>query len=222
MSDSSDIKTFKITGGAEIFGSKRTRKSVKNTARINQTGGNELHGVSSNITMIRGNETPSIATHSAPIQSTNIIPRIQNVAAPPKIIPAPSQPFQVTPPTQSQQTPQTPQTGGADDKVIRVELRKHATPKRVHLNPKKSEPHKIVHSKKDKTRKVRKVTVGVSSLHKRMTRAKKLSDKVKEVPLQELRDQLIKKGLIKSTSKAPEQVLRQIAADAQIVAGKAL
>jgi hypothetical protein len=55
-----------------------------------------------------------------------------------------------------------------------------------------------------------------------MTRAKKMHKKVKETPLDELKKQLIAKKLIKPTSKAPESVLRQIAADAQIVAGKAL
>ena len=69
---------------------------------------------------------------------------------------------------------------------------------------------------------MRKVTLGVSSLHKRLTRAKKMREKVKEVPINELKEQLVKKGLIKSSSKAPESVLRQIALDSQIVAGKAL
>jgi hypothetical protein len=46
--------------------------------------------------------------------------------------------------------------------------------------------------------------------------------KVKEMPLDKLKEELLKKKLIKSTSKAPESVLRQIATDAQIVEGKAL
>ena len=69
---------------------------------------------------------------------------------------------------------------------------------------------------------MRKLTLGVSSLHKRMTRAKKMHKTVKDMPLDKLKEELIKKKLIKATSKAPESVLRQIAADAQIVAGKAL
>jgi hypothetical protein len=55
-----------------------------------------------------------------------------------------------------------------------------------------------------------------------MTRAKKMQKTVKEMPLDKLKEELIKKKLIKLTSKAPESVLRQIAADAQIVEGKAL
>jgi hypothetical protein len=42
------------------------------------------------------------------------------------------------------------------------------------------------------------------------------------MPLAELKAQLIKRGLIKESSKAPESVIRQIAADAQIVVGSAL
>jgi hypothetical protein len=125
-------------------------------------------------------------------------------------------------PQQSVLTDPTKQAGGSDNKLIKVELKKTATPKRVHLNPKKHNAPKAVLVKKDKTKKVRKVTLGVSSLHKRITRAKKLKEKVKQVPIQQLREQLIKKGLIKPTSKAPESVLRQIATDSQIVAGKAL
>ena len=66
------------------------------------------------------------------------------------------------------------------------------------------------------------MTLGVKALHKRMTRAKKMTRKVKEMSLTQLREHLIQKKLIKPTSKAPEAVLRQMAADAQIVAGKAL
>ena len=77
--------------------------------------------------------------------------------------------------------------------------------------------------KKSETRKKnRKVLLGVSSLHKRMTRAKKMHKKVKEMPLDKLREELISKKLIKSTSKAPEAILRQIATDAQIVDSKSL
>ena len=42
------------------------------------------------------------------------------------------------------------------------------------------------------------------------------------MPLEILREKLIKGGLIKSNSKAPESVLRQIAADAEVVKNKAL
>jgi len=42
------------------------------------------------------------------------------------------------------------------------------------------------------------------------------------MPLDKLKEELVKKKLIKPTSKAPEGVLRQIAADAQVLEDKAL
>lgn len=120
----------------------------------------------------------------------------------------------VTPPQPAQHSLQ----GGA--KSIRVELKKSATQKKVHLNPKK-DGHVQVH-KKEKTKKNRRITLGLVGLQKRLTRAKKIHRHVKEMPLAELKAQLVKRGLVKETTKAPESVLRQIAADAQIVVGSAL
>ena len=42
------------------------------------------------------------------------------------------------------------------------------------------------------------------------------------MPLDKLKEKLIKGGLIKANSKAPEKLLRQIAGDAEVVAKKAL
>lgn len=105
--------------------------------------------------------------------------------------------------------PETP-----DTRQIRVEL-KHK--KKVHLNPKKPEVQK-----QKKTKKVRKVTIGLRTFHRRITRAKKLHKKMKDLPLDKLREKLVKDGLIKATSKAPESVLRQIASDSEVVNKKAL
>lgn len=115
--------------------------------------------------------------------------------------------------------------GASTHKSIKVELKKRGSAKRVHLQPKKAAGPVV--SKKQglsagTTRKVRRFTLGVSSLQKRMTRAKKVQKKVDDMPLDKLKALLVQKKLIKATSKAPESILRQIAADAQIVAGKAL
>ena len=236
----SDIKTVQIIGGAmdEMGKIKKTRRNTRRNRggqqEQEQHGGqadasaaaataSSLRGVSANIMLVRGTE-PSQASVAATAASTNPAKWLNGpIPAPPHISPSPSyvpaNPNQASAPTGQYGA----QAGGsATDRHIKVELRKSKTPKKVHLNPKKQdEPKKELH-KKHKTRKVRKVTLGVSALHKRMTRAKKLREKVKEVPIQELKEQLVKKGLVKPTSKAPESVLRQIAIDSQIVAGKAL
>jgi hypothetical protein len=42
------------------------------------------------------------------------------------------------------------------------------------------------------------------------------------MPLEKLKELLVSKKLIKANSKAPESILRQIAADSQLVANKIL
>jgi hypothetical protein len=99
--------------------------------------------------------------------------------------------------------------GGA--KIIKLH-KKNETSK-VKLHSKKPDVHKSGH----KTKKNRRIILGLESLKKRQTKASKIKQTVKEMPLEELKKQLIQKGLIKATSKAPESILRQIAADSQIV-----
>jgi len=112
----------------------------------------------------------------------------------------------------------TAYTGGSH--TPKVELRKPKAAKAVHLHSKKAVSAKPIkaHLKK----KTRKIVLGLVSLKQRQTRAKRIGEKVKEMPLDQLKKHLVEKGLIKSTSKAPESILRQIAADAQIVSGHGL
>jgi hypothetical protein len=208
---SSDTKTVTISGGAasDLSGGKRKRTYTKK-----QAGGdiNAVKGVESTSSIALTAASPNSQTWLKPI--TNPIPpqihpvpsRIPVVA--PVVAPVPVSIPKVT----------TVQQGGTT-KHIRVELKKKIDTKKVHLNPKKPEKHV---SKKHQTKKSRKITLGVVSLHKRITHAKKLHKKVKEMPIEVLKEKLVKAGLIKSTSKAPESVLRQIAADAAVVKNKAL
>jgi hypothetical protein len=98
------------------------------------------------------------------------------------------------------------------EKNVRVELKKKTEVKSVHLRPKSDAP------KKAQTKRRSKLTLGISSLRKRITRAKHIHRNVKNMPLDKLKEELIKKNLIRPTSKAPESVLRQIARDSQMVA----
>lgn len=199
----SDLKTVNITGGAaaDLSGKKKRRSTRKK-----QEGG-DAKGMESPLTQATGSVDPS-KWMSYP--SASVPPAIQvQKAMPPPVTPVAQ--YAVPQASQSQQSHQ----GGV--RHIKVELKKKPLTKKVQLHPKKPEA-----PKKKATRKSRKLMLGVSSLHKRMTRAKKMHKTVKEMPLEKLKEELIKKKLIKTTSKAPESVLRQIAADAQIVAGKAL
>lgn len=219
----SDVKSVNISGGAALDytgGAKKGRRSTKKK----QEGGAELvRGVSEVMANVKGVESPSpIAASAASSNSNTWLKYPAGAPVPPPIHPAPSHipsnPNNSAAPTGQYAVPT--QSGGT--KVVKVELKKKESAKKVHLNPKKTEEPKGQITKKHKTRKIRKVKLGVSSLHKRVTRAKKVHKEVDAMPLEKLREKLIKGGLIKSTSKAPESVLRQIAKDAEVVAKKAL
>ena len=201
----SDTKTVTISGGAaaDLSGGKRKRTNTKKQA------GGDIHAV-------KGVESPSSVAQAAGSPNSNTWLKPITNPIPPLIRPVPS----YTQPVLAPIIPkvETSQQGGTT-KHIRVELKKKSDSKKVHLNPKKPEKHV---SKKHQTKKARKITLGVVSLHKRITHAKKLHKKVKDMPIEVLKEKLIKAGLIKSTSKAPENILRQIAADAAVVKNKAL
>lgn len=182
----------------------KTRKSKR---KIQQGGAPVTHNM---MNIVKGTEsTTSVASSASSVQPSTWLKQPDLV--PPKITPI----IPVNTPSQV-----TLQQGGTV-KQIKVELKKKSSAKKVHLHPKKVEAPKTT-IMKNSTRKARKITLGVSSLHKRMTRANKVHKKMKEMKIDDLKKELIHKKLIKPTSKAPESILRQIAADAQIVAGKSL
>ncbi len=219
----SEIKSVNITGGAAdaITGGAKKRRITK---RKQDGGAEEIRGVSPVMAAVKGVESPSqLAGSAAPPSPSNWLKYPEAAPVPPKVIPAPSYvpaPNAVAAPHSTHQLPLLQQQqGGA--KHVRVELKKKTTAKKVHLNPKKAH-HEQKAGKKHQTKKARKVTIGVSSLHKRITRAKKLHKEVKEMPIEKLKSKLIADGLIKPHSTAPEAVIRQIAHDAEIVSKKAL
>lgn len=207
---SSDVKSFIITGGAAASytdqAQKPKQRGKRATAKKQDGGAPVIHvqGVESQSTQLAGSPQPSTWLNLTKVGS------IPTPTPTPSIVIAPTHVPTSTPTSAQQQ-------GGT--RQIKVELKKKLTAKKVHLQPKKVDASS---SKKHLTRKIRKVSIGVSSFHKRITRAKKVHTTIKAMPLDKLREQLIQKKLIKSTSKAPESILRQIAADSQIVAGKSL
>ena len=98
--------------------------------------------------------------------------------------------------------------------------------KTVHLAPKGSSASSATVAASAKkthaTKRARRITLGLQALKKRQTRAHKIQTDVKDMPIAKVREHLIAKKIIKPTSKAPEKVLRQMAVDVQIVAGKGL
>jgi hypothetical protein len=206
-----DIKSVMISGEAakSMGGAVRRRASRKKTQ-----GGGEVGSMESPFTATGSpitHQVIKVDTTQVPLQVPQVPPS-QQVQQPQVPQPQIQQP-QVTQPPVSQPPLQH---GGK----IRVELRKKPLTKKVQLHPKKADAPKV--AKKPQTKKNRKVLLGMSSLHRRVTRAKKVHTKMKDMPLDKLKALLITKKLIKPASKAPESVLRQIAADAHIVEKNAL
>ena len=207
-----EIKVFNITGEAAKAYTGGTKKKRVTRKRGGEEDVNNTTTPVINLPNIASvpNNTPIPNTVQVSIPLSNIVKQISTNATISRENAPPEPPRPVI------------QDGG-NDKKIKVELKKKQSTKKVQLHPKKDGPQKVPIAKKSETRKKnRKVLLGVASLHKRMTRAKKMHKKVKEMPLDKLREELISKKLIKSTSKAPESILRQIATDAQIVDSKSL
>jgi hypothetical protein len=236
-----EIKTFQITGGAEVFGKSRSKAKRGQGATRRQRGGeddisesgptiqkqqggnsNAIIGVGTNIVNGKSVMTAGVL----PLGTKTIVTGYEaplRAGAP--ISGAP--PITMGGGTKHNSTAQQAQQLQQPQSSRKVELRKPAPQHRkVLLNPKKykiaGENHQHTGGKSTKTRKARRVTLGITTFHKRLTRAKNIHKDVKELPIDELRKELIKRGLIRESSKAPESVLRQIASDARIVASNGL
>lgn len=216
-----EVKSIQLTGVAAqaLTGQKPKKRAA---TRKKQDGGQMLRGVSDNGMSVKGVENAGVSNAGSPNPSNWLSYSSTTKLITPQVHPVVNQ--APTPPALSAApTPQYRGQGGEakDTKHIKVELKKSTTPKKVKLQPKKTAEAKPA-MKKSQTKKSRKITLGVALLHKRMTRAKKVHHKVKAMPIDKLKKLLIEKKLIKPTSKAPESILRQIAADSQIMEGKSL
>lgn len=70
--------------------------------------------------------------------------------------------------------------------------------------------------------KARKVSLGITHLKRRVTRARRLNKLSKTAPLEQIKKELISAHIIKENSKAPESILRQMYADAKLLTTKSL
>jgi hypothetical protein len=215
MSCASEVKQIQITGGAHIMGSKKKRQSKKKS-QVNDNNDGKMVVTKQ---QQQGGQCNMTSGYQAPLQVSNAAPLSQAFEPP---ITAAMKAAAIPLAGPALPTAYTGGGSGSDGKQshqTKVELRKPKAAKSVHLHSKKAEVSTKTHHPKKKTRKI---MLGLVSLKKRQTKAKRIGEKVKEMPLDQLKKHLVEKGLIKTTSKAPESILRQIAADAQIVSGHGL
>jgi hypothetical protein len=200
----SDIKTFTITKEAAkavgVGGTRKRKATSKQKAPLPEEDFSRKPHGPIHIQKHGGSAVPAVP--AAPVPSPAVTAPIAPVAS---VAPAV---------TATATSGGRPAQGGSHEpeKNVRVELKKKTEAKSVHLRPKSDAPKKV------QTKRRSKLTLGISSLRKRITRAKHIHRNVKNMPLDKLKEELIKKNLIRPTSKAPESVLRQIARDSQMVA----
>jgi hypothetical protein len=219
----SSTKMIQLTGGAMKKGRGTRRKEQKGPKR--QKGGSQQSDLivskfpdamapataAAADCSIKGYQTPTMV-HGAPLSMAYkpVMPQVPESA----VAVAASYPAfpQGQPATQS----------GAGKVVLQSKS------KTVHLAPKgivssvSSATVAASAKKGHATKRARRITLGLQALKKRQTRAHKIQTDVKDMPIAKVREHLIAKKIIKPTSKAPEKVLRQMAVDVQIVAGKGL
>ena len=120
-------------------------------------------------------------------------------------------------------TPPPKQAGGAKPvKVVLAPSKKKQS--RVILAPPKSAPTaQIVGKTKGKTMKVaRRIRMNVDGLSKKLNRAKTIKKESEKMSIDKLKADLVKVGLIKTESKAPDAILRQMYSDFQMLKQRAL
>ncbi len=114
------------------------------------------------------------------------------------------------------------QQGGAEGSMAKVVLKSKAA-KQTKVLLKKKEPvasGPAVPQAKPLKVKTRKVVL--QAITKKLNKTRHAMKQAKELPIEQVRAVLIDKKLIKSTSKAPDSILRQIYSDSLIVAKKTL
>ena len=129
------------------------------------------------------------------------------LSQPPIVKPRPLQ--QTQPQVQPQVQPQPQPQPQAQPQLIKTQDTKVILnpPKvRVKLQPKIATAPKQLAT----TRKARKISLSLSNLNNRFTRAKRVRDDTEKRPIDSIRSYLVDKGVIQMKSKAPEKMLRSM------------
>jgi hypothetical protein len=113
-------------------------------------------------------------------------------------------------------TASTTTTQGGDPKVvIGAKKPRHV---KVILTKKRARTPEPRHAEKG----ARKVQIGMKKLRKNVTKARNIRRKAAQIPIEKIRAELVKKRVIKEDSKAPDDILRQMYADAKTLSEKTL
>jgi hypothetical protein len=201
------IKKFRITGEAA-----KSLASESEPTKTRRRGRQQ-----------RGGQAPVQVSRSDAPSFTPLPPAAASLPAP---VTAPATPPATVAPPQEQH-------GGRKDVKVILDKTNHKTRKLI-LAPKKviklppgplargtgEAVKKHSHAKTQKV--ARRIRVSVSGLNKRVNRAKTIKKESQVMPIEKLKKELETAGLIKTGSKAPETILRQMYTDFQVLKQRAL
>ena len=205
----STIKTLTITGSAASM-NPETPKSRRGVSRRKTPKNADAESYDSSQYTEPSNEYEAPNTDIPPIKKA-IITKVNLQAVRPVL---PARPVLPVLPVQQPQE-KVPVVSSPIEKpkeITSVTLNPPKQP-RVKLMPKvsgvKTQPVQ------NQTRKVRKIQL--PNLTNRITRAKRVSDETKKVPIDKIKEYLINKGVIQAKSKAPDSMLRSMYGDFNIL-----
>lgn len=214
-----EVKKVTVTGGLSVFKptiegeggeKKHLRRTRKQTVSYRVTGKLDEHGAPMEGGNTSNDNNKSIAPVVPPVSSVPL--SVPNTGAEIKKIHINSTP--VTPGPSEVIEPSSPNT-----KVLLGGKKPHRV--KVLLTKKRHRDESSTPIPGKQTR-VRKIHMGVRAIKKNVTRAKRISKTAKALPIETIRAELVKTGIIKESSKAPESVLRQMYADAKLVSSQSL
>lgn len=200
MAEQGNVKNFTLTGAAaDAYGSleggkKTTRKSRRSTSL--------MYGGTSPGTLVQLNATRAPGTpippEVKPIETTGLSSTLAPVLS-----------------------------GGAQEKHVKVILAPKKKTQKVVLAKAKKKAVQVVAlaaaNVVNKTRKVaKKIRMSISSLSNRFTRAQKIRKESKDMKMEDIKKVLKQANLIKETTKAPDNILRQMYSDYLLLKNRAL
>lgn len=214
----STIKTLTITGSAASM-NPETPKSRRGVSRRKTPKNADAESYDMPQDAEPSNEYQAPNTDIPPIKKAiitkvNLQPMLPVQPARPM---PPVQPIPAARPMLTQQPVQQPNTFTSTP----IEKPKEITS--VTLNPPKQPRVKLMpkvsgvktQPVQNQTRKVRKIQL--PNLTNRITRAKRVSDETKKVPIDKIKSYLINKGVIQAKSRAPDSMLRSMYGDFNIL-----
>lgn len=234
-SSDSSIKQLVVTGGAaEDFINKGTRRRRRSSARTNQTRKVEQLGGTSpgTIVQVQANRAPG-----PDVSSTNSLSQAKASNASNLAKSATNSASAIVSTTAKEQvggtaktTPAATKATPVSNKPVKVILtggkkktRVVLAPAKVRKMPGSPVTAPTAGSAVNKTRKVaKKIRMSLGGFGKRVTRANNIRHEAKKQTVEQVKKTLVDAKLIKTDSKAPESVLRQMYADYMVIKNRAL